>query len=91
MKFCSHCGKEVMSDALVCPNCGCPIDSASKQHEDDKPDLAHNILALLIPIVGLIMFCVMFSKTPTKAKSIGLCALIGWILGMIIIAISFSV
>ncbi|MDE5766576.1 MAG: zinc-ribbon domain-containing protein [Clostridia bacterium] len=25
MKFCTHCGKEVMDDALICPNCGCSV------------------------------------------------------------------
>ena len=27
MKFCSHCGKEVNEDAVVCINCGCEISS----------------------------------------------------------------
>lgn len=25
MKFCTHCGKEVMDDAVICPNCGCSV------------------------------------------------------------------
>lgn len=25
MKFCTHCGKEVLDDALICPNCGCSV------------------------------------------------------------------
>ena len=23
MKFCSHCGKEIMDEAVICLNCGC--------------------------------------------------------------------
>lgn len=25
MKFCTHCGKEVLDDAVICPNCGCSV------------------------------------------------------------------
>jgi len=28
MKFCQHCGKEVDDDAVVCVNCGCPVEGA---------------------------------------------------------------
>lgn len=24
-KFCSHCGKEINAEAVVCPNCGCQV------------------------------------------------------------------
>ncbi|MDE7380156.1 MAG: zinc ribbon domain-containing protein [Clostridia bacterium] len=32
MKYCIHCGKEVLDDALICPNCGCSVqyDEATK-------------------------------------------------------------
>ena len=25
MKFCQTCGKEIMDEAIVCPNCGCAV------------------------------------------------------------------
>ena len=25
MKYCSHCGKEVLDDAIICPGCGCSV------------------------------------------------------------------
>ncbi len=25
MKYCVHCGKEVLDDAIICPNCGCSV------------------------------------------------------------------
>lgn len=25
MKFCSKCGKEIMDEAVICPNCGCSV------------------------------------------------------------------
>ena len=24
--FCTKCGKEIMDEAVICPNCGCPIE-----------------------------------------------------------------
>lgn len=28
MKFCEKCGKEIMDEAVVCPNCGCATSKA---------------------------------------------------------------
>lgn len=25
MKFCTHCGKEIMDEAIICPGCGCSV------------------------------------------------------------------
>lgn len=25
MKYCTKCGKEIMDEAVVCPNCGCAV------------------------------------------------------------------
>lgn len=27
MKFCQRCGKELMDEAIVCPGCGCPVQT----------------------------------------------------------------
>ena len=26
MKYCSHCGKELMDEAIICPGCGCAVE-----------------------------------------------------------------
>lgn len=26
MKYCTHCGKELYDEAVICPNCGCPCN-----------------------------------------------------------------
>ncbi len=31
MKFCSECGKEIAKKAVVCPHCGCQVDSMAKE------------------------------------------------------------
>lgn len=25
MKYCTHCGKQVLDDAIICPGCGCSV------------------------------------------------------------------
>lgn len=75
MKFCSHCGKEIMDAAVICPHCGCSVGAVSS--EPDVPSTGLNILSLLFPLVGLILYLVYQEKTPNKAKAIGKFALIG--------------
>lgn len=29
MKFCTHCGKELFDEAVICPGCGCVVGTAS--------------------------------------------------------------
>ena len=29
MKFCQHCGKEIMDEAVVCTGCGCAVNHSS--------------------------------------------------------------
>lgn len=31
MKFCSKCGKEVHEDAVICPSCGCSLETEKKK------------------------------------------------------------
>ena len=81
MKYCSHCGKEIIDEAIVCPNCGCSVHP--KKTEADIPSTGLNVLAFLIPIVGLILYILYQEKTPQKAKAIGKWALIGFVIGIV--------
>lgn len=78
-KFCSHCGKEIMTQAVICPHCGCAATPAA---EEDIPSKGLNILSFFIPIVGLILYCLSHDKTPNKAKEIGKWAIIGFAVGV---------
>ena len=37
MKYCKHCGKEIMDEAVICPNCGCAVEepAVTKIKDDD--------------------------------------------------------
>ena len=85
--FCSKCGKEIMDEDVICPGCGCPVAGKMPQmkSEEDVPNGVLNILGFLVPIAGLIMFCLMLGKTPTKAKQIGIFSLIGFVINFVLI------
>lgn len=89
MKYCSHCGKEIMSEAVICPHCGCAT-GASMSLEPDNPSTGLNILSFFFPLIGLILFIVYHGKTPTKANAIGKWALIGFLVGSLLSVILYS-
>lgn len=49
----------------------------------DKNSIGFNILAFLVPLVGLILYIIMKDDTPKKAKGIGISALVGYIISFI--------
>ena len=87
--FCSKCGKEIADETVVCTNCGCAVNGgktmSSAAAGEDIPNGGLNVLGFLIPIVGLIMYCVMHNQTPRKANQIGLFSLVGFVINFILI------
>lgn len=81
--FCKNCGKEIDDKAVICVHCGVATDEGSL-NPGDKPSIGLNILAFLIPLVGIIMYFVMKAQTPNKAKSI-----IKWTLISIVLYVVF--
>ena len=88
---------ETSDRAERCPHCGYPIKNHMQQttyqqsvnyatyNPQDVPSTGLNVLAFLIPLVGLILYCVNLSIAPNKAKAIGKWALIGFIVGLVIV------
>ena len=85
MKFCSHCGKEMVDEAVVCPHCGCGVaQNNARETEPDEINIGFCVLAALIPLFGLIYWGVKHKETPRKAKACGITALISWGVSLII-------
>ncbi len=87
MKYCTHCGKELLDDAMICTGCGCAVNGArqiDRAVTRDTPSAGLDIVAFLVPLAGLIMFCTMRAHTPRRAKQIGLFALIGFIIAFVL-------
>lgn len=86
MMYCPNCGAQISKDAYVCPKCGVLTNNKAANNVVDKSSVGLNILSFFIPIVGLILYFTMKAKTPIKAKAIGISALIGFILNLILVA-----
>ena len=71
--YCRYCGQKILREALICPHCGCKTD---KPDEDDVPSIGLNLLSFFFPVIGLILFCVFYTRTPKKANGVGKAALI---------------
>ena len=88
MKYCSHCGKEIADEAVVCVHCGCAAPRPTYQIKQtmesrqenavDKADAALIVLCVIFPIVGLILWALKRDETPKAAGSYGKAALISF-------------
>ncbi|MBP3620855.1 MAG: zinc ribbon domain-containing protein [Lachnospiraceae bacterium] len=88
MKYCQKCGKEIMDEAVICIHCGCAVPGANAKTiaPDDAPDLVSAILGGLIPILGLIMYCIYKDTRPQKATSFIKGAGIGFAIGLVCVS-----
>ena len=80
MKFCSKCGKELVDEAVVCTHCGCAVATVQNNvpSPDDEVSVGFCILSVLIPLFGVIYWCVKYKEYPKKARACGIAALISW-------------
>jgi len=77
MKFCQKCGKEIMDEAIICPNCGCSTGYNSTNVYSD--DYYINELSKRIKINGIIWICI-------ACIQIIMALTINWVFGIIGIA-----
>lgn len=91
MKYCQKCGAEIYDEAVICPKCGCqqPTAKPVPANEEGEKYTGLIILSVLIPLAGLIIFCVNNNTYPVKAKNCGLAALISFAVGMFIYLIAY--
>ena len=92
MKFCSKCGKEIMDEAVVCPNCGCAVVAPNQYNPvnraDDEVSVGLVILSILIPLFGVIYWPVKHKETPKKAKACGITAIVSFLVCFVISILS---
>lgn len=51
MKYCTKCGKEIMEEAVICPSCGCKVESAKAEN---KPVSGLGIAAKVLMIISCV-------------------------------------
>jgi uncharacterized membrane protein YvbJ len=74
MKYCSHCGKELLDEAVVCPYCGCAVEYHAPANQANQYNQSYSglsilgvIFAFISAFVGLIISIVAYNS----AKSVG--------------------
>lgn len=70
MRFCSNCGKEVNENADVCLGCGKALNSNIAE-KDTGIGGGMKFLCFMLPLLGLILYCVWRKDRPKSAKSAG--------------------
>lgn len=90
MKFCSKCGKEIVDEAIVCPNCGCAVVNPNVPQEftNDQVSVGLCVLAALIPLFGIIYWPVKHKETPKRAQACGITAIVSWAICFVILMLS---
>ena len=87
MKFCQHCGKEILDEAVICPGCGCSVQvtkSIQTTEVDQSVSAGLVVLAVLIPLFGIIYWPVKAKTRPKCAQACGIAAIISWVVGFVL-------
>ena len=57
MKYCSHCGTQLLDEAVVCPKCGCPTESKKPVVSENRSGLGTAArVFMIIQCVALVAF-----------------------------------
>ncbi|MDO4757369.1 MAG: zinc-ribbon domain-containing protein [Parabacteroides sp.] len=91
MKYCQHCGAEVNENAVVCVKCGCSIQQANNapaKEVDNSVSAGLVILAVLIPLFGIIYWPVKAKERPKCARACGIAAIISWVVYILFIMVA---
>ena len=79
--FCKKCGKEILDEAVICPNCGVQVKEINGQTKSEDVNgmaIAGFICSFFVPILGWIFGGIGLSKSAKKngkGKGLSLAAL----------------
>jgi len=75
--YCTKCGGRISIKAIICPHCGCfSIGRKTLKNPNDKINLGLCLVALLIPLFGLIYWPVKHKEFPEKAQAVGIMSVV---------------
>ena len=97
--YCPKCYRMNDDESQFCSACGAPLHgksasvkttSVDSSINDDRSSIIMNIVGFFLPLIGFIMFCFMYNRTPNRAISVGKWALIGFISNIILFILTLS-
>ena len=71
MKYCKRCGRQILDDAVICPNCGCAQEN-QRHNETNGMSIAGFICSFFFPLLGLIFGGVGLKKANETGQGKGL-------------------
>ena len=74
MKYCTHCGAEIMEDAAICTKCGCWTNQTAQGAQQKAKINACALVGFILAMVGVVTFFIDF---------MGMLALAGMILSIV--------
>ena len=88
---CRECGEMISEFAPTCPKCGASQNTKGPQSSavDQDPSVGLNIVSLVWPFIGLILYLVYNDKSPRRAKECGKWALWG-VLAAVVLGVIFT-
>ena len=101
MKYCTHCGKEMLDEALICENCNTPVATVQPVQTPAEPVAVEApdkevkaskgwlFLGIGLPIVALVLFFILRRKKPAIAKRLKKGMIIGFIVYTIYYVLEF--
>lgn len=54
MKYCSHCGNELLDEAYICPKCGCKVSESAYKETNSLQTAAKIFMVLTCSVYGII-------------------------------------
>ena len=86
MKFCQHCGKEIMDEAVICPGCGCSVQATNDAKAAEVAQYIYSqganiglvVLSVFIPLFGFIYWPLKAKTEPKTARACGIAAIISF-------------
>lgn len=94
--FCQKCGKEISDDATYCIHCGCAVENVKTRVTPAPAKYTEQVsawlivLALFIPIAGIIVGAVRYSEHPDTSKTYIWCGIDSIIFILLIALIEVS-
>lgn len=80
--YCSNCANPCHPNAVVCTKCGLPL-LKNNMVAADEATMGLKVLSFLIPLIGLVLYCVNVSSNPKSAKEYGKMAIIGFVVSIL--------
>ena len=86
MKFCTHCGKELKYEAVICTGCGCEVKNNNNllKYNEIKTPLGI-LFAIFLGIIGLIIGIIMYPSGSEARKTF----VKGWLITFVICILIF--